>query len=57
MLQDVQWLATKLGNLKSSTEIESPFTHGDFLWSTRATELVYLPIISLLSTSHLTSSI
>ncbi|KZS17525.1 gastric triacylglycerol lipase [Daphnia magna] len=55
--KDVQWLATKLGNLKSSTEIESPFTHGDFLWSTRATELVYLPIISLLSTSHLTSSV
>nr|CAH0107920.1 unnamed protein product [Daphnia galeata] len=46
--KDILWLATKLGNLKSSIQVDSSFTHGDFIWSTRATELVYLPLISLL---------
>ncbi|XP_046638088.1 gastric triacylglycerol lipase-like isoform X3 [Daphnia pulicaria] len=54
--KDIMWLASKLGNLKSSIQVDSSFTHGDFIWSTRAMELVYLPLIRLLPMPYLNSS-
>lgn len=47
--QDVAWLASKLGNLKSSTRIEdSEWNHVNFLFSTDAKRLVYDKFIPLL---------
>ncbi|KZS16468.1 putative Lipase 3 [Daphnia magna] len=46
---DVAWLASKLGNLKSSTRIEdSEWNHVNFLFSTDAKRLVYDKFIPLL---------
>ncbi|XP_057375194.1 gastric triacylglycerol lipase-like [Daphnia carinata] len=46
---DVAWLASKLGNLKSSTRIEDPeWNHVNFLFSTDAKRLVYDKFIPLL---------
>ncbi|KAI9558712.1 hypothetical protein GHT06_015501 [Daphnia sinensis] len=47
--QDIEWLATRLGNLKGSVKVDAPvFSHGDFFMSTQVSKLVYQPLLKML---------
>jgi len=49
LFQDVQWLASNLGNLSSITRVQDPkFNHIDFLFGKNVNEMVYCPVINLL---------
>ena len=50
MTQDVAWLASQLGNVKATTRVTDPsFSHGDFIWSLHAAELVYDSLVDMIS--------
>ena len=52
LLQDIDWLASRLGNLKllfNLATLEPMFSHGDFIWSTFATELVYDRLVAMIT--------
>lgn len=49
IIKDIEWLATRLGNLKGSVEVDAPvFSHGDFFMSTQVSKLVYQPLLKML---------
>ena len=48
-IQDVAWLAARLGNLKSSNKVQDPeWNHMAFVFSKKAKQLIYDQIIQLL---------
>jgi len=50
--EDIDWLASRLGNLKllfNLATLEPMFSHGDFIWSTFATELVYDRLVAMIT--------
>jgi hypothetical protein len=48
-MQDVAWLAGKLGNVKESIKVDHElYNHFDFLWATDNNAILYDPIISRL---------
>jgi len=48
--KDVAWLASRLGNVKTSFRVaDATFSHGDFIWSTAANQLVYDHVLALIA--------
>jgi len=52
--EDIAWLASRLGNLKALHRIAA-FSHGDFIWSNSATEMVYDRLVSMISPAEPTN--
>ena len=48
--KDVAGLIARLANVKGSVLLQD-FTHGDFLWSTQAADLVHVPLTRILGPS------
>lgn len=56
--QDVEWLASSLGNLKTYNQVlNSKYNHIDFLFGNDVNEMVYQPVLSLIHSAGATKAV